>query len=392
MSATVLGNLVLGYQLVWDRGRRPRGVHLRVEATVDEAVDAAHLLRILAESWAGTAPQLILSTPETWLLREFLQHADAQAPWIVVHQDQLALPGMDGLAQAAQARGAALLWRAQAGTQPPPQAAGSFARRLLSLKAGGAGSEAADQVCESVPSLALARQCLDERGAWGVAGWPVEDVLAHGRQQQPLSDRPGLRALIAAVDADASLERIEQVMDKQPVLVYRFLLYLRAASKGPHNAAESLRHGLMMLGLRNLREWLQQQMAQAGDDADLWPVRRPMVLRAELAEALVDAGEEDQLRREVYLCALLSDMPRLLGEPLPTVLERLELPGRITSALLEGTGPYAPLLAIADALGSHARSAEVHALCGARQLDLAEVNRVLLRTLVQLHARPPAAR
>jgi hypothetical protein len=136
MPASVLGHLLLGYQLVWDRNRRPRGVHLRVEATEGEAVDAALLLRMLADSWSGTAPQLILSTPEEWLLRAFLQHADAQSPWIAVHQAQLALPDMAPLVHAAHARGAQLLWRGESGAQTPLDTAGAFGLGMLTLTAG----------------------------------------------------------------------------------------------------------------------------------------------------------------------------------------------------------------------------------------------------------------
>lgn len=408
MSATILGNLALGYQLVWDRARLPRAVHLRVEATVDEAVDAPHLLRILAESWNGQSPQLILSTPEAWLLREFLQHARADSAWIAVHQSQLQDPALGALVHEARRRGAQLVWRGEPGEQPSLDSAGAFARGMVALTAGeallglqasrqrqhgadaGTGAQSpvmADQIYEAVPSLALAHHCLDEQGAWGVAGWPEDDVLMRGNQQQPQPDREGIRAVIAAVDDDASMERIEQVLDTQPVLVYRFMLYMNSASLGLRNPAESLRHGLMMLGLGNFRGWLQAQLHGAGADIDLQPLRTAMVLRARLTESLLDAGEEDKLRRELYLCALLAEMPRLLGEPLRTVLGRLELPERITSALFAQSGVYAPFMAVARALSADSGASTVPALCAEHEIDLAEVNRMLLRVLAQLPAK-----
>ncbi len=413
MSATILGNLALGYQLVWDRARLPRAVHLRVEATVDEAVDAAHLLRILAESWSGPSPQLILSTTEAWLLREFLQHAGAEDAWIAVHQSQLQDPAIQALAVTAGRRGAQLLWRGAAGEEPGMAIASAFTRGMLSLGAGealqslhasrqrqqggdaGADSHspvAPDQIYEAVPSIALARHCLDEQGAWGVAGWPEDDVLMRGHQQQPQPDRDGIRAVIATVDDDASMERIEQAMDTQPVLVYRFMLYMNSASLGLRNPAESLRHGLMMLGLGNFRGWLQAQLHGAGSDIDLQPIRSAMVLRAHLTESLLDSGDEDKLRREIYLCALLAEVPRMLGEPLRTVLGRLELPERITSALFSGSGVYAPFMAVAQALADTGAPSTVPALCAEHEMDLAEVNRALLRVLAQLRTRSPGPR
>ena len=43
----------------------------------------------------------------------------------------------------------------------------------------------ADQIYEDVASSLLADHCLDERQAWGVAGWPSEDIL-YGYRHQPV--------------------------------------------------------------------------------------------------------------------------------------------------------------------------------------------------------------
>ena len=143
----------------------------------------------------------------------------------------------------------------------------------------------------------------------------------------------------------------------------------------------------MVLGYARLKSWLLEQLPHATSDLNLQPVRSAMVLRARLTEHLLDAGDEDKLRREVYLCALLSRIDLLLGEPLAQALQRLPLSERIIAAILHNSGPYAPYLELAAALESSDTRATA-ALCASHQLSLEQVNRALLRTLCLAQPHP----
>ncbi|MBC7704204.1 MAG: HDOD domain-containing protein, partial [Rhodoferax sp.] len=193
-------------------------------------------------------------------------------------------------------------------------------------------------------------------------------------------DRQTITRLVGLTDADAPLDLIEHTLAEEPVLAYRFLLYANSAALGLRSDVESLRHGLMLLGLSNFRNWLLAQLSHAANDINLHPVRGAMVLRARLTEQLLDAGEEHKLRSEVYLCGLLSQIDLVLGEPLTTALQRLPVSDRITAAIHGNSGPYAPYLEVATAL-EYPHMHTVPALCEEHGIDLAEVNRVLLRVL-----------
>ena len=104
-------------------------------------------------------------------------------------------------------------------------------------------------------------------------------------------------------------------------------------------------------------------------------------------ERLLDAGEEDDLRREVYLCGLLSQIDLLLGEPLAVALQSLPLPERVSAALLEHSGPYSPYLDVARALESP-RTRATHALCNTLEIGMEDLNRALLRTLAGTVGHP----
>ncbi|MBX9818817.1 MAG: histidine kinase, partial [Burkholderiaceae bacterium] len=82
----------------------------------------------------------------------------------------------------------------------------------------------------------------------------------------------------------------------------------------------------------------------------------------------------------VFLCGIFSQVDLLLGENLGAALHRLPLPGRVASAILGQTGPYAPWLETASALES-GNTKVIRDVCRAHDLQADEVNRALLRSL-----------
>ena len=410
MVPTALGSVSLGYKLLWNRQRQVCGVQLFIGTHDTATVDAPHLLSAIDEFWSEQAPTLLLSVQSPQLLANLMEHAPARGTWIEVHESHLRDPALCDQVHKAHHRDLQLIWRGEPGARPDAAMAPCFLRAVMPLTAAealaglrlslrkhnGANTKTtslpgspvlADQIYEDLTSWVLAEHCLDEQAAWGLAGWPVEDVL-HGYRDQRI--QPGERAisrLTRAIDADESMELVEQILSEEPILAYRFLRFANSAGLGLPSDVNSLRHGLMVLGLSQLRSWLLTQMAHASSDLNLQPVRTGMVMRARLMEQLLDAGEGHQLRREVYLCGLLSQLDLLLGEPLSAILARVPLSDRITGAVLTQTGPYLPFLEIAAALESP-NTQSTRLLCKTHQMDVEAVNRALLRTLSQAKGHP----
>jgi EAL and modified HD-GYP domain-containing signal transduction protein len=405
MPSSVLANLTLGYELVWDRQRQATGVLLFVHSDDETKLDGAHVLDVIAQEWTPKSPQLVLLVQDCHLLEDVLAHARKDGPWIGIQESLLHDPAVSAQAQQAHARGVQLVWRGEPGKQPDLRQAGSFARRIAALSAGQAlwalnaakhdgarpsynsqermaSPVRAGDIMEAVASRALVDHCLDAQHAWGVAGWPTDDVLHtyHGRPIQPGADV--ITRLVEATDADLALERIENILTDDPVLVHRFLRHANSAALGLRTGVDSLRHGLMVVGLSTFRRWLLAQLPNASRDADLKPVLGGMVLRARLMELLLDSSEEPELCNEVHLCGLLSQIDVLLGEPMAAALHHFPVPERVTGAIISRTGPYAPLLDIATAL-EHANMGNVAELCDNSSIDITHVNRVLLRILAQ---------
>jgi c-di-GMP-related signal transduction protein len=216
-----------------------------------------------------------------------------------------------------------------------------------------------------------------------VAGWPETDCLLSLRSAAALPDRTAISRVVRAIDADASGDRLEALLCAEPMLCYRFLQHVNTTTVRQRGEIDTVQRGLQVWGLNHVQAWLLDQLARASGETDLQPVRTGMALRARLVEHLLDAGDEEDLRREVYLCGLFSQLDRLAGEPLSKLLERLPLSQRILQALLEQDGPYLPALQLAHALeAGDARG--TRALCESYGYAAEDVNRALLRTLAGL--------
>jgi len=403
MSTSVLGSVTLGYEPMWDQWRRRFGVRLWVDADSGTAPDARHLLAAIAELRPHTRHPLLLSVRTPALLIDLLEHAPAPGIWIEVQDPWLVDTQFSGRVRQAHQRGLPMVWRGEPGQAPDsavqfwfhkilrsltPQEALRALRASLRHHQGFSGSAAASlptpvvagSFYEGLASPALVEHALDQQGSAGVIGWPTEEVLHGYRFKQLQPARHLVLALVQAIDADESMETIEHRMGDEPLLNYRFLRFANSASLGLQREISNVREGLMALGYSRLRAWLMEQLPHASSNPNLDPIRASMVLRARIMEGLAYAGVEDELRREVFMCGIFSQVDLLLGEPLGAALLRLPLPGRVASAILGQTGPYAPWLEVATALESGSTRV-IREVCKAHQMSTEAVNRALLRTL-----------
>jgi EAL and modified HD-GYP domain-containing signal transduction protein len=368
-------------------------------------VDTAHLLRTLQELWSASSPPVLLSPQNHQLLCDMLENAPRGSPWIEVRGSWLSDSAIFARVKAAHQRGLKLVWRGELGRLPEPEVAQCFDNSLLTLRPEDAvaalkaaparpGAPApaqrpvaspvlAGQMYENVASRALMEHCLDQHNALALAGWPTEDVLYSLRHQPQQPSHAVIFKLMKAIDDEQSLETFEDILGQDPILAYRFMVYTNSAALGLRTGIDSLRRGLVMMGYGSIKRWLSDQLPHASNEPNMQPVRESMVMRATLMAHLLDAGIENDLRREIYLCGLLSQLDDLLGEPLGTILRRLPLSERIYDATVLRTGPYAGGLQMACALETEDASA-IRSLCETYEMDIEEVNRALLRVLADL--------
>ncbi|MFM2261899.1 MAG: hypothetical protein RI959_575 [Pseudomonadota bacterium] len=391
MAFNILAQLTLAYQPIWGPTRQLEAVRLRVRALRPEAVDAAHLLHLLQNEWADRSPTLVVSFADRELLLQALALDAAPGFWLELpdlgdfappqYHEALALATERGhqllqispLSRATQAtdrfRHLCHLW---------PQEA---AQAEVAHTTGAASPVQAGHLYQGLSKTALAAHCLDVARAWGVCGWPLANTLRSYHPQGVPLDKLTLVRVQKALQKDASIDLIEDVIHQDPVLTYRLLQVVNSPVFGAKREIDTIRQALMLLGQKNIRDWLQDQLPSACSDKDLLPVRQTMVLRARLMQYLMSAGPQVELRNEIYLTGLFSQLDQLLNEPLPNVLQRLPLPERLVQALLQNEGPYFAYLDLAVRLEHFERMDQIPEACRAHNFELDDVNRALIRML-----------
>jgi len=142
-----------------------------------------------------------------------------------------------------------------------------------------------------------------------------------------------LRLLQAISHDDLELKEIDGIIKGEASLCYRLLRYLNSAAFGFSSEIHSIKHGLSILGEREVRRWVRMVAALgAGQDKPSDLVLSAMV-RARYCELLgpkVPHGESD-----LFLVGLLSLMDAILEIPMGVVLEGISL-DRETRAVLLG--------------------------------------------------------
>ena len=142
-----------------------------------------------------------------------------------------------------------------------------------------------------------------------------------------------LKLLQAISHDDFELKEIDQIIKGEASLCYRLLRYLNSASFGFSSEIHSVKHGLSILGEREVRRWVRMVATLgAGQDKPSDLVLSAMV-RARYCELLgsqIPHGQSD-----LFLVGLLSLMDAILEIPMGVVLEGITL-DRETRAVLLG--------------------------------------------------------
>jgi len=401
MTAGILNDVSLGYRLLWNVRRQVAGVTLSLHPGTGRSLDAGHLLTALAEQWSAHAVPLTLTTDSSELLADLLDLAPSALAHIGVPEHLLHTPAIAQRVLRASQRGLRMLWYGDPGARLKPAYASCFAQTVMNLtadealmclhlsrippKAAGALPQTdapvqRDQVVEGVANAALANYCLDQQSASALLDWPTDDVLHAYRRSRVQPSQLGVSRLMRLIRTEAPMDDVENALNQEPSLVYRFLRYTNSAGLGLNREITELRHGLMVLGLSRLKTWAQEQRALASHDLNLQPITTQMVLRARFMTELLGDGTHSALARELAMCGLLSQIDLLTGEPLQVALHAIPLPERICAALLDQSGPYWPYLEIAIAL-ENGQPQAARAAGDKHGFDQERINLALLSTL-----------
>ena len=385
-----LAQVVIGYMPMIDRQRTVTAVRLTISPLrLDVLTDAAGLLEALAEFWPAEAGRLLVNIPNETLLAQALQQQPALNLMLEVPAFMAADPAqLDALA-ALHARGNSILVQGRPSSPLPRPALDCLAYSIIDVAEDRRqGAPPPGGQVRSVPHVQSGvqgpRELVDAfaRGAIAVLGWPFGD---------PPAARPGKSAraqelhsiieLMNRVDRHEPLDRLEAVLKNDPTLAFRLMRYINSPAFGLRVEVASFRHAIMLLGHDRLKRWLALLLVSGSRDLDMKPLVFGAVRRGLMLDELSVGNADDAQRGELFICGVFSLLDRMLQQPFAELLRTIPVADTVREALVDGTGPHAPYLALVRAIESGA-AVDIREAADALMLAPLEVNRALLRALL----------
>ena len=166
----------------------------------------------------------------------------------------------------------------------------------------------------------------------------------------PVGEMGTLVSLAAMQGSSATIEELEEVIDRDVGLSVKLLRYINSAYVGMCGSITSIRQAVMMLGSRGVSRWALL-VALTGGPATPRELSVMGLTRARMCE-LLGTGRDDVASDQLFTVGLLSIADALLEIPLETIVEELPLADEVSDALLRRDGPAGAIL---DAVVSYER-------------------------------------
>jgi EAL and modified HD-GYP domain-containing signal transduction protein len=158
----------------------------------------------------------------------------------------------------------------------------------------------------------------------------------------PIGEMGTLVALAALQGQSATIEELEQVIDRDVGLSVKLLRYINSAYVGMRGSITSIRQAVMMLGSRGVSRWALL-VALTGGPSTPRELSVVGLTRARMCE-LLGSGRQDVGGDQLFTVGLLSVADALLQVPLETIVEELPLADDVGAALLRRDGPVGSIL------------------------------------------------
>lgn len=150
-----------------------------------------------------------------------------------------------------------------------------------------------------------------------------------------------LRFLREINQPDTDFGRLEDIIKQDVALSVKLLRYINSAWFGLSHRVNSIRHALVLLGARGLRQWATLvTVTSLGSDRPTELVTT-CLQRAWFCEFLAPLAGLAGRESDLFLVGLLSSLDALIGRPLDELLNEIAVPIEVRDALLSGSGRLA---------------------------------------------------
>jgi c-di-GMP-related signal transduction protein len=155
--------------------------------------------------------------------------------------------------------------------------------------------------------------------------------------------------LMQMVQSNADVRHLESTLKRDAALAYQLLRYLNSASFGLGVEVQSLRHAVTMMGYGPLHRWLAVLLAGSNAQPASPALMAAAVLRGRFTELLGQGMLPQRDAENLFVTGMFSLLDRLLGVPIASILDKIQLPDTVVQALLTREGMYGPFLRLAEA-------------------------------------------
>ncbi len=387
----ILGQVALGYSPMVDRHRAITATRLTVfPSRPDVKPDAAALLEAVAEVWPADGGRVSLNVASETALHDLVRFQPTPNVMVEIPAFMACDPANTEALQAMHTHGSTLLIKGRPLQPLPREVLPCFAYSIVDLSderrdgqpPPGGATRTIPHIQSGVRTLSDMEQSFS-RGAIAVLGWPIDDVAATAATTGKGGPRPELQfivELINRVDREEPADRLEAVLTTEPTLAFRLMRYINSPAFGLSVEINSFRHAIMVLGYNRLKRWLALLLASASKDPNVKPVMYAAVRRGLLMEELGRHGCDSDQRSEMFICGVFSLLDRLMGQPMPDLMQSIPVPDAVRAALVDASGPYSSQLELVRAIEAESVY-DIRAAAEATMLGLPDVNRAVLRAL-----------
>jgi len=209
-------------------------------------------------------------------------------------------------------------------------------------------------LAEKVEDPAQFRECLD-LGFELFQGYYFARPSVLQKKRVEFSGTALLR-LLQLVLQDADIKEIEETFRQNPGLTYNLLQLVNSVAMGIREEIKTLRHALVVLGLQQLKRWVQLVLFSHGARGKVPPLLETAAIRGRLMELLVQkqcltSGGRDYPDR-AFMTGVLSLVDVLFETPMEQVVSQLNLAEDVRQALLAREGEMGRLLMLVESLES----------------------------------------
>jgi len=161
-------------------------------------------------------------------------------------------------------------------------------------------------------------------------------------RRMPANRINAMRMMAELQNPGIDIKGLEKLISQDPTMSYKLMRYINSAAFALGNKIDSIHHAIVYLGEKEIRLWATLITLTGIDDKPDELITTSLI-RSKMCELLTPLCTRSN-KDAALIVGLFSTLDAMMDLPLPDILRPLPLSPAITDALLNRTGPYAPIL------------------------------------------------